>query len=1149
MKKLAALLFLALVHSLVFGQINKIIPPDPNVATLGKYAIHPVNSYTGIPNIDIPIYTIKSGTLTVPISLSYHSGGIRLNEESGRVGLGWALNAGGVITRTIEHKDDLGTYGRLVQGRKFVPDHPVSSDGYFYPNYTNRLLSPHDGCKFMINGVSTEVPDTIINEQDEYDLAPDTFYYNFNGMSGSFILDEQGNGFMHEKKPLKIESVIVPPANTNKRTFKITTETGDIYTFEKLQYTEFHDAANNYISTWLLSEIQSANNDKVTFVYTSPSTWVWPLKTFRQVLTFKNNYLNSAGPDTFLKTILLSEIHFNTGKLVFNYSEKDERKDIKDDFFVKQIDVLAKKGNVFSRVKKIDLAYTYFGKPFTMPPSSSFSITNTGDYGRYSNNGRVDLNLRLRLNSITENDKKVHSFEYHGDDLNVFRIPNKTFMGQDYWGFYNGKTNRTSFIPIGATIDADRTSHPEHAKLFTLKKITYPTKGYTSFEHELHTFDGASSVTGNAAVPTFTTRITETANSNGDGESVVKFTPVGVIHQQTIEIKMNHIVYNYPCGSGFPRNMAPSEMYVELIRPDGKVIRSTFKDLLDPTNPYSECVSVVVSKNLPLEDFINGEYTLRAYFDDRGGELSGYNSISVTYKSTKAIDEEGNTKKYAAGGGLRIKSITNYDHTNTQLSKKVFNYHEKNEDNKEYSFGKLTAWPDHIIGRATALYILSHVTGANQAAKAQSSSSNSLSTDQGSYVTYRQVEEFDTDENGKPNGKTVSKYYNLFNRYNPIIELYPGLWEHYWYIFPTIKIPVNGLMYEQATYTSNTDNTFTKIRTLENQYLINDHEAKSFSYDDTFRNPNMIMGGIYEEAIAEVTVGTGGSPDPGCIVHKFQFYPHYSNLIQLTGTKETVFDVNGENPIINEQKFYYDNDNHLQVTRSETIDSNGDVFETKTYYPDDITSVNALAEGGSLSSSEYQEISKLKRDNLHRIATPVQTVTKRNNSTISVQRNLFSNYNSLVLPSETKTAKSTRALESRMKYHSYNEKGFPLEIIAENDRFTSYIWGYNQEYPIAKIENASYAQIAQALGITEATLKNYNETHLSILNGLRNNTAMPNAMITTYTYNPLIGITSITDPKGYTMYYEYDTLNRLKAIKDATGNLVSENVYHYKDEN
>jgi len=54
-------------------------------------------------------------------------------------------------------------------------------------------------------------------------------------------------------------------------------------------------------------------------------------------------------------------------------------------------------------------------------------------------------------------------------------------------------------------------------------------------------------------------------------------------------------------------------------------------------------------------------------------------------------------------------------------------------------------------------------------------------------------------------------------------------------------------------------------------------------------------------------------------------------------------------------------------------------------------------------------------------------------------------------------------------------------------------------------------------------------------------------MVTTYTYDPLIGVTSVTDPRGYTMYYEYDEFQRLEFVKDEDGNIYSENQYNYKN--
>ena len=80
---------------------NEVSIASPNAASLGKFVDLPVNYHTGLPQVDIPIYTIKEGTLSVPVSLSYHTGGLKITEPASWVGANWALNAGGAITRNV----------------------------------------------------------------------------------------------------------------------------------------------------------------------------------------------------------------------------------------------------------------------------------------------------------------------------------------------------------------------------------------------------------------------------------------------------------------------------------------------------------------------------------------------------------------------------------------------------------------------------------------------------------------------------------------------------------------------------------------------------------------------------------------------------------------------------------------------------------------------------------------------------------------------------------------------------------------------------------------------------------------------------------------------------------------------------------------
>jgi len=76
-------------------------------------------------------------------------------------------------------------------------------------------------------------------------------------------------------------------------------------------------------------------------------------------------------------------------------------------------------------------------------------------------------------------------------------------------------------------------------------------------------------------------------------------------------------------------------------------------------------------------------------------------------------------------------------------------------------------------------------------------------------------------------------------------------------------------------------------------------------------------------------------------------------------------------------------------------------------------------------------------------------------------------------------------------------------------------------------------------------VKNFDEGDIAIINGLRNNT---NFLVTTYTYDPLVGITTSTDPRGYQMFYNYDAQRRLIDVRDERNQLLTDYKYHYAGE-
>ena len=113
----------------VNGKVNVVAP---NAASLGKYGDIPVNYHTGVPGISIPLYTLKEGSLTLPITLNYHASGLKVEETDSWVGAGWSLSAGGVITRIVKDKPDEKQAGGLTQTYGHFSDYGLA-------NYWNQM--------------------------------------------------------------------------------------------------------------------------------------------------------------------------------------------------------------------------------------------------------------------------------------------------------------------------------------------------------------------------------------------------------------------------------------------------------------------------------------------------------------------------------------------------------------------------------------------------------------------------------------------------------------------------------------------------------------------------------------------------------------------------------------------------------------------------------------------------------------------------------------------------------------------------------------------------------------------------------------------------------------------------------------------------
>jgi hypothetical protein len=449
-------------------------PPSPNAQAFQSYDDNPIALYTGLPSVTIPIYTVKCGALTVPISLSYNSNGFFPLQDAGWVGLGWSLNAGGAVSRIVEGDAD----GSLNSGHNYG-QYNLGDSVFSNPNVDSFLQKAYNM--------------NLAYGNNTYDLAPDIFDAEFNGIGDQFFWVSGQAYLLSYNKQL---SISWPSYSSN---IVITTEDGTQYTFGATETTTDNyyggsdSISQSFTSAWFLTQMVSVQGDTIKFNYAS-YTWQQTTVPYQASYTMSTT---AGQPDLgydpneyqvhpSITTQVLQSIVYRNGRVSF-IPDPAGRTDI-NGTLPRLREIVVIDSLTGDTVKKNFLSYKYFG----------LSTVNPKLYERLA------LKTFSSVSPLISSDSLTYTFKYINESdtaLNVgtnVGFPAKSTYGTDYWGYYNGANNNSYFIPApssiyyspappaGASFSTGVSRSPSFGYLAygLLDTIVYPTSGYTAFQYE-----------------------------------------------------------------------------------------------------------------------------------------------------------------------------------------------------------------------------------------------------------------------------------------------------------------------------------------------------------------------------------------------------------------------------------------------------------------------------------------------------------------------------------------------------------------------------------------------------------------------------------------------------------------------------------------
>ncbi len=521
-----------------------------------------------------------------------------------------------------------------------------------------------------------------------------------------------------------------------------------------------------------------------------------------------------------------------------------------------------------------------------------------------------------------------------------------------------------------------------------------------------------------------------------------------------------------------------------------------------------------ISINIPITDLNNNKKNADITYAKAGVlekiiyPTKGYSTFDYELNTAGNLFFPTNwTSKLTSGAGLRLKSQSNFDKNADKTGEVNFSYE-----------GGISMNPLALMKTATyTTYDNTSGTGSNCAGiiryysvvTMKGTNENTASPlSSGDIIGYSKVNKNIINILDQSPYKIETNYSNTPDKYYMFYE------EQLPVSMPSIKADGvdNGNMLSQIYYNSNG----VKLKEVLNQYKTN---YSTVYYGTSFQRTSRYL--------SYCTVNGGNVSIPISLIGQFSIFAKES-LLYISDTNEYH---SGATPITTRINYFY-NDNNLLGQKSTLMPTATQISEYYSYS----SLIPRFSQANILSDNIDKKIYKNGKEIFHE----------------STQFDDVSHFNP--------TSKSIYDLQSsnaspEVTFDKYDLKGNLQQYTSKDGVSTTIIWGYNQTQPIAKIVGANFSDIQQSLidSIVIASdsdavaLPNNDESaFLQTLKAFRD--SLPNYQITTYTYDPLIGVRTITPPSGIREVYFYDNARRLMEIREnnQTGKLLKEFQYNYK---